>query len=70
VGTLPPQTEGIEELVVGALYDLANRGHPPPQALGPGLFRVSFGRMDDSCPIVVEPLEVVFDAFEALVGHE
>jgi hypothetical protein len=69
VGTLPPQTESIEELLVGALHNLADRSHPPPQALGPGLFRVSFGPMDDSSPIVVEPPEVVFGTFEALVGH-
>jgi hypothetical protein len=69
VGTLPPQTEGMEELLVGALHDLlADRGHPSSESLGPGLSRVSFGRMDDSSPIVVEPLELVFGAFEALVS--
>jgi hypothetical protein len=31
--------------------------------------RVSFGRMDDSSPVALEPPEVVFGAFEALVGH-
>src|SRR5215210_454665 len=69
MGTLPPQAEGVEQLVVGALHDLADGGHPPPEALGPGLFRVPFGRMDDSSPVVMEPLEVVFGAFEALIGH-
>jgi hypothetical protein len=69
MGALPPETEGIEELVVSALHDLADRGHPPSEWLGPSLFGVSFGRMDDSSSVVVEPLEVVFGAFEALVGH-
>src|SRR5918995_1532411 len=69
MGPLPPQAEGVEQLVVGALHDLADGGHPPPEALGPGLSRVPFGRMDDSSPVVMEPLEVVFGAFEALVGH-
>jgi hypothetical protein len=66
MGTLPPQTESIEELLVSALHDLADGGHQPPQALGPGLFRVSFGRMDDSSPVALEPPEVVFGAFQAL----
>src|SRR5215212_2633824 len=66
MGPLPPQAEGVEQLVVGALHDLADGGHPPPEALGPAsLFRVPFGRMDDSSPVMMEPLEVVFGAFEA-----
>ena len=39
VGTLPPETEGIEVLVVDCLYDLTYPGNPPPRAacneLGP-----------------------------------
>ena len=31
MGTLPPQAEGVEQLVVDALHYLADRGHPPPQ---------------------------------------
>ena len=39
VGTLPPEAEDIEELVVDCLYDLTYPGNPPPRAacneLGP-----------------------------------
>jgi hypothetical protein len=31
VGTLPPEAEGIEELVVDRLYDLTYPGDPPPK---------------------------------------
>ena len=43
MGPLPPQTEGVEELVVDALHDLAYASDPPPQALGPYLQGVAFG---------------------------
>ena len=61
---LPPQTKGVEELVVGTLYDLADCGHPSPQMLGPGLERVSFGRMDDARPVALSPAAVVLGSFE------
>ena len=67
MGPLPPQAEGIEELLVDALDDLANARYPPPQALGPAsLARVAFGRMDEVCPVTLEPPEVVFGALKAL----
>src|SRR5215212_3939648 len=33
---LPPQAEGVEQFVVGALHNLADGGHPPPAALDGG----------------------------------
>src|SRR5215212_7571633 len=38
VGSLPPQAEGVEELIVDALDDLTYltySGHPSPEPLGP-----------------------------------
>jgi hypothetical protein len=65
MGTLPPQAKGIEKLVLGALYDLADGGHPSPQMLGPAsLDRVSFGRMDDARPVALSPAAVVVGSFE------
>ena len=69
VGPLPPQTEGVEEFVVKALYDLAHTCHPPPQAFGPGLSGVSLGRMDNLCSIALLPTLVVLNAFKAFVCH-
>src|SRR5918995_1448380 len=68
-GPLPPQTESVEQLIVDALHDLTDAGHPAPQALGPYLAGVAFGRADEPRSIVIKPPEVVFGAFEALVDH-
>ena len=67
MGPLPPQTEGIEEFVVDALYDLADGSHPTPESLGPRSATVAFGRMDDLSPIALEPSFMIFCTFEALV---
>src|SRR5215213_476159 len=69
MGTLPPQAEGVEELVVDRLYDLTYPGDPPPQRLGPGLFGVALGWMDQLRPVALEPAAMVFGALEALVGN-
>src|ERR671920_2616218 len=69
MGPLPPQTKGVEQLVVGTLYDLADGGHPSPQMLGPGLERVSFGRMDDARPVALSPAAVVFGSLQNFVGY-
>src|SRR5919112_1940130 len=69
MGPLPPQTKGVEQLVVGTLYDLADGGHPSPQMLGPGLERVSFGRMDDARPVALSPAAVVLCSFETFIGY-
>src|SRR5215213_9499404 len=45
MGPLPSQAKGVEQLVVSALYDLADGGHPSTQMLGPRLERVSLGRL-------------------------
>src|SRR3954463_12942339 len=66
---LSPQTEGVEELVVDALYNLAHSSHPPSQALGPGLAAVAFRRMDEPRPVALLPALVVLDALETLVCY-
>lgn len=68
VGPLSPQTEGVEELVVDRLHDLADAGDPSPQALGPYLTGVAFGRTDKPRSVPIEPAPMVFFALEALVG--
>jgi hypothetical protein len=66
MGPLPPEAEGVEELVVDAFYDLADGGYPPPQALGPVLLAgVAFGRVDDVCPVVFEPPPMVLGALDS-----
>jgi hypothetical protein len=70
MGALPPQTEGIEELVVDRLHDLTEGSHPLPQTLGPAsLFGVALGRMDDLSSVALQPTPVVFRSLEAFVGH-
>src|SRR5918994_2995953 len=51
MGPLPPEAEGIEELVVDRLHDLAYSSYPSSQALGPvPLAGVALGRVDDAHP--------------------
>src|SRR5687767_7675641 len=70
MGALPPQAEGVEELVIGVLYDLADACDPPPQAFGPAsLAGVAFGRMDDVCPVTFEPPPMVLGALKAFVCY-
>src|SRR5215204_7094408 len=70
MGPLPPEAEGVEQLVVDALHNLAYCGHPASQALGPAsLARVSFGRMDDGCSVALLPAAVVLEPLETLVGY-
>src|SRR5215210_8348657 len=69
MGPLPPKSKGVEQLLVGALYDLADCGHPSPQMLRPGLERVSFGRMDDARSVALSPAAVVLSSFETFVGY-
>ena len=59
MGTLSPEAEGIEELVVDRLDDLTDGGYPPPQTLGPGHFGVALGRMDDLGSVALQPAPVV-----------
>src|SRR5215207_4494323 len=68
VGPLPPQAEGVKQLVVDCLYDLADAGDPPPQALGPAsLLGVAFGRMDDLGSVALEPTPMVLFSLETFV---
>jgi hypothetical protein len=60
VGTLPPEAEGIEELVVDHLHDLTEPGHPPPQAFGPAsLLGVALGRMEHLRSLALKPAPMV-----------
>ena len=69
MGPLPPEAEGVEELVVDALDDLAYSGYPSSQALGPApLAAVALGRVDDARPVAFQPAPMVFFALKALVG--
>src|SRR5215203_5647916 len=70
MGTLPPEAEGVEELVINRLGDLTYPGDPPPKTFGPAsLAGVALGRMDDICTVALQPAPVVFDALEALVSN-
>src|SRR5215217_6837580 len=69
-GPLPPEAEGIEELVVDRLDDLAYSSYPSSQALGPvPLAGVALGRVDDAHPVAFQPASMVFFALKALVGY-
>src|SRR5215210_7287005 len=70
MGSLSPQAESVEQLIVDALYDLADCGYPPPQAFGPASFAgVALGGMDDISTVALQPAPVVFFALEALVSN-
>src|SRR5215211_6062306 len=70
VRTLPPEAEGVEELVVNRLDDLTHPCNPPSKTLGPAsLFGVSLGRVNNLCPVAFEPTPMVLGTFETLVGH-
>jgi hypothetical protein len=69
VGPLPPQAEGVKELVIDGFYDLADGGDPPPQGFGPPpLFGVALGRMDEARSVLFEPTSMVLGSLEPLVG--
>src|SRR5215210_5649387 len=68
--TLPPEAEGVEELVINRLHDLAYSGNPPPQRLGPAaLFGVPLGRVNNLRPVAFEPTPMILGALETLVGY-
>ena len=68
--SLSPEAKGVEQLVVGTLYDLADRGNPLPQALGPPpLAGVTFGRADKLRSVALEPLLMIFGSLKALIHH-
>jgi hypothetical protein len=66
MGSLSPEAEGVEELVLGTLHDLADASNPPPQAPGPGLAAVAFGRMDEPYSVAIAPPAVVLSTLKAL----
>jgi hypothetical protein len=67
--TLPPEAEGVEEFVINRLDDLTYPSNPPPKTLGPGLFGVSLGRMNNLRPVAFKPTPMVLGTFETLVGY-
>jgi hypothetical protein len=69
VGTLLPEAEGVEELVIDRLDDLTYPSNPSPQTLGPGLLGVSLGRVNNLRPVAFEPTLMVLGALETFVGY-
>jgi hypothetical protein len=67
--TIPPQAEGVEQLIVDAFDDLADCGYPPPEPLGPVLFGVSFRRVNNLRAVAFEPTLMVLFTLKALVGY-
>ena len=67
--SLPPESEGVEQLVVDALHNLANASDPLPESFGPGLAAVALGRVDDLCPVALKPPPMVLGALETLIGY-
>src|SRR5918995_6716748 len=68
VGPLPPEAEGVKQFVVDRLYDLADGGDPPPQALGPApLPGVALGRVDDLGSVAFQPTPMIVFSLKAFV---
>jgi len=67
--TIPPEAKSVEQLIVNAFNDLAHGGYPPPEPLGPVLFGVSLGRMNNLRSVAFEPTPMVLGTFKALVGY-
>jgi hypothetical protein len=68
VRSLSAKAEGVEQLIVDALDDLADAGQPPPEPLRPRLATVALGRVDDARPVALKPASVVLFALKALVS--
>jgi len=67
MGSLPVETKSVEELIVDALDDLADAGHPTPQVLGPGFAGVAFGWTENLRPVALHPALMVLFTLKALV---
>jgi hypothetical protein len=66
----PGQAVVMDDLTAHRGDDLADCGHPPPQALKLSLLAaVALGRVVDAHSVATEPTPMVFFALEALVGH-
>jgi hypothetical protein len=66
----PGQAVVMYDLTAHRGDDLADCGHPPPQALKLSLLAaVALGRVVDAHSVATEPTPMVFFALEALVGH-
>jgi len=67
MGPFSIQAEGMMELVIDRLHNLADAGEPAPQRLGPRRLTVPLGRADDLCPVGHPPRLLVGLALKALV---
>src|SRR3712207_2117222 len=70
VRSLPTKTEGVMELVVDGLDNLADARYPTPQPSGPpSLAFGAFGRADELCPVSMKPPSMVVLTLKAFVDH-
>src|SRR5215831_4819207 len=61
------QAEGVLELIMDRLHDLAHAGEPAAQRLRPGPLTVPLGRADDLGPVGRPPRPMIGLALKALV---
>ena len=67
MGPFPIEAEGMRELLIDSLYDLAHSSHPAPEPLGPRRPAIALGRADDLGAVGPPPRRMVRLAFKALV---
>ena len=59
MGPFPIETEGMMELLVRRLHDLAHPSKPTPEPLGPRRPAIALGRTDDEGAIGLPPYRLV-----------
>src|SRR5260221_10556677 len=69
MGTLPSQSEGIEQLVVSGLNTLTQPRQPAPPSFGPAHCAPLVRRADDLSIIVLVPEAMHLLARKAFIGH-
>ena len=67
MGPFTIQAEGMLELIIDRLYNLADSRKPEPQGLGPWRLAIPFGRADDLCAVEPPPYRMVPLPFKTLV---
>src|SRR5919205_2953767 len=67
MGPLPVQAEGMPELLIHGLHDLAHPSHPAPEPLGPRRPAMALGRAEDLGAIGPPPGHLIDLALETLV---
>jgi hypothetical protein len=67
MGSFPIQAEGMMELVMDRLHNLADAREPAPQRLGPRPLAVPLGRAEDLGPVGRPPRPLVGLPLKALV---